>query len=141
MTDKISEEQLIQWCEASLSEDVMAPPDPTYFDTLLNRTRRRIQKTNKPRIKVWRSLLDLFRFPQAALALPALVLLIIFSSKQIQHRLLINQQEEYISALSRELLAFDDNAHDTLTHYDELNNLNDNQIHHLLATIEKSIEG
>ncbi len=112
------------------------PPDPTYFSTLLARTRQRIEQERTH--SLWEKIATFFKTPAVALSMAMVLIVLFFSVSELGDISLLRQKNVY-SSLAKELeLLGPHTTHpeDDTFLLEELNELNDEQLNTLLQSLE-----
>ena len=114
------------------------PPNPAYFSTLLARTRQRIEQEKTAGL--WEKIFTFFQTPKipiAALSIAMVLIVLLFSVSEIGDISLLRQKNIY-SSLAQELELLGPHIthpeDDTLI-LEELNELNDEQLHNILNSL------
>ena len=116
----------------------LTPPDPTYFSTLLARTRQRIEQEKSLRSRGWKNFFSFFRSPVAALSMAMVLIVLFFSISELGDIPLFRQKNVY-SSLAQELELLGPHAthpEDDVFLLEELGEMNDEQLNNLLKSLE-----
>src|SRR3989338_5685937 len=72
----------------------LTPPDPTYFSTLLARTRQRIEQEKENKTVSWKSFFAFFQTPVVALSMAMVLIVLFLSVSEIGELSLLRQKNE-----------------------------------------------